>query len=130
MPLTPKDDVDESRVASDQSDDEALGELRERVDDLDERTKIPMGLDTLDELAAGQEAMHNNLKARVDELESRVDRQVAVLYDLLDAVEVLGAAVDPNDFETARITVANEDSDAYPWKWDTETLGFKAEEFE
>ena len=52
MPLTPKDDVDESRVASDHADDEAREELRERVDDLDERTAIPMGLDTLDERAA------------------------------------------------------------------------------
>ena len=130
MPLTPKDDVDESRVASDQSDDEALEELRKRVDDLEERTEVPFGLDTIDELAAGQQAVQDNLEDRLDTLESRVDRQEAVLYELIETVEVLGAAADPNDLEAGRITVANEGSDGYPWKWDTETLGFKAEKFE
>jgi uncharacterized coiled-coil protein SlyX len=130
MPLTPKDDVDESRVASNQSDDEALEELRKRVDDLEERTEVPFGLDTIDELAAGQQAVQDNLEDRLDTLESRVDRQEAVLYELIETVEVLGAAADPNDLEAGRITVANEGSDGYPWKWDTETLGFKAEKFE
>jgi uncharacterized coiled-coil protein SlyX len=130
MPLTPKDDVDESRVASNQSDDEALEELRKRVDDLEERTEVPFGLDTIDELAAGQQAVQDNLEDRLDTLESRVDRQEAVLYELIETVEVLGAAADPNDLEAGRITVANEGSDGYPWKWDTETLGFKAERYE
>jgi hypothetical protein len=127
MPLTPKDDVDESRVASDQSDDEALEELRERVDDLDERTKVPMGLDTLDELAAGQEAMHKNLEGRVDELENRLDRHEAVIRDLVQLVEYLGGAADGNGFERGFRAVEENGSDGYPWTWDAETLEFKAE---
>jgi tetrahydromethanopterin S-methyltransferase subunit G len=127
MPLTPKDDVDESRVASDQSDDEALEELRERVDDLDERTKIPMGLDTLDELAAGQEAMHKNLEGRVDELENRLDRHEAVIRDLVQLVEYLGGAADGNGFERGFRAVEENGSDGYPWTWDAETLEFKSE---
>lgn len=108
----------------------SLDELRERVADLEERTEIPMGLDTLDDLNEAHQSRHEAIEDRLDALEGRVDRQEAVLYELIDTTEILGSAVDPNDIEAARITVANEGSDAYPWNWDTETLDFKAEQFE
>lgn len=129
------EEVEESEMdASDSPEPDggnrSLDELRERVDDLEERTEVPLGLDTLGELHDAHHDRHGVIEERVDELEDRVDRQETVLYELIDTVEILGAAVDPDDFEAARVTVVNEGSDGYPWKWDTETLDFKAEEFE
>jgi chromosome segregation ATPase len=109
---------------------DSLDELRQRVDDLDERTKVPMGLDTLGELNDAHQDRHDVIEERVEELENRVDEHEAVLYELLETVEILGAAADANDVDAARVTVANEGSDGYPWTWDTETLDFKAERFE
>lgn len=139
MPLTPKDDVNESRVEqqTNQSENEALEELRQRVDDLDERTEIPYGLDTLDELAESHAArdkatedLLGELEERVDELEDRVDRQEAVLYDLIYTVEVLGSAADRKEVAGAKERVEDNGSEAYPWRWNSETLDFKAERYE
>jgi uncharacterized coiled-coil protein SlyX len=130
MPLTPKDDVDESRVASKQLDDEAIEELRQRVDDLEERTEVPYGLDSLEELAEGQSAMRDSIDERVAGLENRVDRQETIIRELIQLVEYLGAAADGNGFERGFRAVEEAGSDGYPWTWDGETLEFKAEKFE
>lgn len=105
-------------------------DLRERVDVLEERTEVPMGLDTLEELADAHQSRDEAIEERVDELEGRVDRQEAVLYDLVDTVEVLGSAADWNDVQAASERVADQGSDAYPFEWEGETLDFKAERYE
>lgn len=132
MPLTPKDEIDESQVEQNtkESDSESLEELRERVADLEERTEVPLGLDTLDNLHEAHQDRHGWIEDRVEELESRVDRQEAVLYDLINAVEVLGSAADWNEIEGAFERVADHGSDAYPWQWEGETLDFKVERYE
>lgn len=127
MPLTPKDDVDESPVASEEANRRALEELRQRVDDLDERTKVPYGLDSLEELAEGQSAMRDSIDERVAGLENRVDRQETIIRELIQLVEYLGAAADGNGFERGFRAVEEAGSDGYPWTWDGETLEFKAE---
>jgi hypothetical protein len=130
MPLTPKDNVDESPVASEEANRRALEELRQRVDDLDERTEVPYGLDSLEELTEGQSAMRESIDERVAELENRVEQHEAVIRDLVQLVEYLGGAADGNGFERGFRAVEENGSDGYPWTWDGETLEFKAERLE
>lgn len=135
MPLTPKDDVDESRVASNQSDDEALEELRQRVDDLDERTRSPGDgpnnpHEARNMVVAEVFSEISELNKRVERIESRVDQHEAVIRDLIQLVEIVGAATEGNGFGRGFRAVEENGSDGYPWTWDAETLDFKAEKFE
>lgn len=134
MPLTPKDDVSESRGEQQptERDGEALAELRERIDELDERTAVPLGLDTLGEL---HDAHHGHTEAvdqsvgelekRVDEIEERVDRQAHVIHSLVKMTEWLSAGMGGRKLNQGRKIVENEGSDGFPYEWDSPVLEFK-----
>jgi predicted nuclease with TOPRIM domain len=137
MPLTPKDEISESRAEQQakESGDEALAELRDRVEELDERTRGVQGdpenpHEVIDDMSEAVFGEIHDLRDRVNELEERVDRHETVLYDLIDVVQALGSASNWREFETGMERVEEEGSDAYPWRWDNETLGFKSERFE
>ncbi len=130
MPLTPKDDVSGEVERTKESDSAAVAELRDRLNELEERTEVPFGLDTLDELNEAHQSRQEALEERVDTLEERVDRQETVLYDLIDLVEALAAGMDANGLDKGFTRVENEGTDAYPFRWHTDTLDFKSERYE
>jgi TolA-binding protein len=122
MPLTPKDDVNGSDGGT--ANSQAPQELQERVSDV---TDLAVAHDqALGELRAEIEERDE----KIAELQERVERQEAVLYDLIDVVQALGSGSDWEEFAAGMERVAAVGSDAYPFEWDQETLEFKAERFE
>lgn len=115
MPLTPKDDIDESDGGT--ANARVPAEMRER-------------LDVLEDMAMTHDGNFPELREEIETLRDRVDRQEAVLYDLIDVVQALASASDWQEFAAGFERVQNEGSDAYPFTWDTETLEFKSDRFE
>jgi hypothetical protein len=74
------------------------------------------------EVLANPEAFGLVPESRVDELEEKVERQEAVLHDLMEIVEILGGAVDHADFKAAREARGEHGSEVYPWNWEDESL--------
>lgn len=122
MPLTPKDEIDES--AGGTANSQIPQQMRERLDDLEDMVVTHDG--TLSELRE----MIGERESEIEELRDRADRQEAVLYDLIDVVQALGSASDWEEFAAGFEAVQDHGSDAYPFEWDGETLDFKAERFE
>lgn len=137
MPLTPKDEISESRgeQQAKESADDALAELRDRVDDLDERTRGVRGepenphevIDDMSQIVFGD---IQDLRERVDELEERVDRHENVLFDLLRVVEYVSANMGDRKMKNGKAIVENESSDAVPVEWNDDVWRFKSERFE
>lgn len=74
------------------------------------------------------------LQDRADDLEERVERQEEVIHELMDIIEYLGVLVvavgeAATDEDTAAPEIMD-DSDAYPWEYDPETLRFRGERYE
>jgi chromosome segregation ATPase len=139
MPLTPKDEISEAPVEqqANQSGGEALAELRDRVGKLEERTEVPLGLESLDQLhdahQSHTQAIDENvgeLEDRVEELEERVDRHENVLSDLLRVVEYITANMGDRKMKNGKAIVENESSDAVPVEWNDDVWRFKSERFE
>jgi hypothetical protein len=136
MPLTRKDEISEAAVEqqTNQSGGDGLAELRDRVGKLEERTEIPLGLDSLDNLHEAHQGRHGwteerveELEERVDELEERVDRQENVLFDLLRVVEYVSANMGDRKMKNGKAIVENESSDAVPVEWDDDVWRFRNE---
>jgi predicted nuclease with TOPRIM domain len=137
MPLTPKDEISESRgeQQAKESGGEALAELRDRVDDLDERTRGVTGEpmnphEVVDDMSEAVFAGIHDLRERVDELEERVDRHENVLFDLLMVVEYVSANMGERKLKNGKAIVENESSDAVPIEWHDDVWRLKSERFE
>lgn len=64
------------------------------------------------------------------ELEEKVERQEAVIHELMELVEILGGAVDSGDFKNALEARGEHGSEVYPWSWEDESLDMWLERYE
>jgi hypothetical protein len=98
----------------------------------DEPVPVGEAVETMAERSGDSEteALAQAVATNVEDLREQVEQQEAVIHELVELVELLGAAVDHEEIANAAEARDEYGSDIYPWDWETETLDFKSNRYE
>lgn len=133
---TPEDDPgDDVFEPSSGGDAQPVEEPTVMVQATGENEELPVtaAMAAVDARLAGLADRVDELEDRNAALEERADRQEAVIYDLLEVTEHLGAAVahiDDKAMFAGQEALSKYGMDAYPWGWDASTLRFEDRRYE